>query len=558
MKQSSKKTQYATSLVNNRAGSSSKPLYVTNKYPVYQIDFTCAATGKSISVSKRRVRWRLGFSSAEAIDAGLTGTECRGEEHEVVLIWSIASGKRMIMMDGQEVHFSNSKESIVQYTWTIRGNHTAKIIAHSMPQLINKPGWHQFDFILDGSSFFEFPKIYELGISSKGGGGNYSEESIKHPVEVYKNYSIENHPTPRDENYQYSQNRSADNNFARKFLTEVNQTKNITQEKSESYTKPPQTDVNNYRKQKLGPPAPLPSQADLNYYMKQEMNPPIPAHSQPNINQYEKTVLPNAPLTSNTPAPLTSQPNINQYEKHTSFTSAPLPSQPNINQFSKHDLGPPAPPPLLSEVIPDETHDLLDLDFDSRNEDLLGNNNVKHYVSDFPQTQDADLLGQPPSIEQRPSPAKAYDSGINEIMNAYNNIPQQQGSPSPEYTGINRYTNTPFQTHAITVPDSSSVNQHIGIPNSNSEQYTKQTKEGNHMCQNISKLVNLENLSESVQLENSSKLSMNPTSTTSASQGKIKKVQGIPAPYENAPQISLSQMQALRKGRIVNGVSNHK
>ena len=39
---------------------------------------------------------RFGFSNKEALDSGETGTACRGEEHDVTLIWSVASGKRIV------------------------------------------------------------------------------------------------------------------------------------------------------------------------------------------------------------------------------------------------------------------------------------------------------------------------------------------------------------------------------------------------------------------------------------------------------------------------------
>eukprot|EP00527_Entomoneis_sp_CCMP2396_P006036 CAMPEP_0198142492 /NCGR_PEP_ID=MMETSP1443-20131203/5261_1 /TAXON_ID=186043 /ORGANISM="Entomoneis sp., Strain CCMP2396" /LENGTH=599 /DNA_ID=CAMNT_0043805511 /DNA_START=386 /DNA_END=2185 /DNA_ORIENTATION=- len=132
---------------------------------VYQIDFTAVASGKRVASSKRRVRWRFGFASPEALAAGETGTACRGEEHDVTLVWSVTSGKRLILADGQEVHYSSSRNGIFDFSWTMRGNHVLKIVAHASPPMAPTPGWRQYDFFVDGQSFFIFPKVYRLGLA---------------------------------------------------------------------------------------------------------------------------------------------------------------------------------------------------------------------------------------------------------------------------------------------------------------------------------------------------------------------------------------------------------
>ncbi|KAL7563212.1 hypothetical protein ACA910_014486 [Epithemia clementina (nom. ined.)] len=136
-----------------------------NKANVYQIDFTAVASGKRIASSKRRVRWRFGLANPEALAAGETGTACRGEEHDVTLVWSVTSGKRLILADGQEVHYSNSRNPIFDFSWTMRGNHVLKIVAHASPPITPTPGWRQYDFFVDGQSFFIFPKVYRLGLA---------------------------------------------------------------------------------------------------------------------------------------------------------------------------------------------------------------------------------------------------------------------------------------------------------------------------------------------------------------------------------------------------------
>jgi len=136
--------------------------------PIYQVDWQNEASGKRVSATKRRVRWRFGFSNRDALDRGLTGPEARGEEHEVVLVWSLASGKRLVIVDGQEVHFSTGRrtDSKFETSWSMFGGHIFQIIAHATLPLFNEPSYRQFDLLVDGMSFHAFPKIFQLGARS--------------------------------------------------------------------------------------------------------------------------------------------------------------------------------------------------------------------------------------------------------------------------------------------------------------------------------------------------------------------------------------------------------
>ena len=111
------------------------------------------------------MRRRFGFANPEALANGQTGTACRGEEHDITLVWSITSGKRLILADGQEVHYSSSRGAIFDFSWTMRGNHVLKIVAHASPPLSAAPGFRQYDFFVDGQSFFTFPKVFRLGLA---------------------------------------------------------------------------------------------------------------------------------------------------------------------------------------------------------------------------------------------------------------------------------------------------------------------------------------------------------------------------------------------------------
>lgn len=83
----------------------------------------------------------------------------------MTLVWSITSGKRLILADGQEVHYSNSRSGVFDHTWTMRGNHVLKVVAHASPPLSPTPGFRQYDFYVDGQTFFSFPKVYRLGLA---------------------------------------------------------------------------------------------------------------------------------------------------------------------------------------------------------------------------------------------------------------------------------------------------------------------------------------------------------------------------------------------------------
>ena len=143
---------------------------VSSKYdmrhnPVYQIDCQIAASGKRVSTTKRRVRFRFGFSNREAVAKGCTGTDCRGEEHEINLVWSLTSGKRTVTADGQEVHFSaGRRDTKFETSWSMAGGHIMKLVAYAAPPLFPQPGFRQYDLQIDGLSFFEIPRIYELGV----------------------------------------------------------------------------------------------------------------------------------------------------------------------------------------------------------------------------------------------------------------------------------------------------------------------------------------------------------------------------------------------------------
>mmetsp|Transcript_14803 Transcript_14803/g.16877 ORF Transcript_14803/g.16877 Transcript_14803/m.16877 type:complete len:398 (+) Transcript_14803:120-1313(+) len=140
---------------------------------IYQVDCSIISSGKKVSATKRRVVWRWGFANEEALEAGKTGVDCRGYEHEVKLVWSIASGKRSIMLDGKEIHYSLGKRAEGKFQFSFNGqrNHIYTIIAYAALPLKSRQGFKQFEMLIDGRSFSSLPRIFEL---AKGADMQYS------------------------------------------------------------------------------------------------------------------------------------------------------------------------------------------------------------------------------------------------------------------------------------------------------------------------------------------------------------------------------------------------
>eukprot|EP00537_Pseudo-nitzschia_pungens_P009941 CAMPEP_0172386876 /NCGR_PEP_ID=MMETSP1061-20121228/4331_1 /TAXON_ID=37318 /ORGANISM="Pseudo-nitzschia pungens, Strain cf. pungens" /LENGTH=704 /DNA_ID=CAMNT_0013116395 /DNA_START=384 /DNA_END=2498 /DNA_ORIENTATION=- len=162
--------------------------------PVYQIDFTAVASGKRIASSKRRIRWRFGYANQDALAAGQTGTDCRGQEHDVTIVWSITSGKRLVLMDGKEIHFSSNRNNLFEFNWTMKGNHVLKVVANAQPPMSAAPGFRQYDLFVDGQSFFTFPKVFRLGLAPNDprGVSGSSSSRRRQPRAGYGNSSSNN------------------------------------------------------------------------------------------------------------------------------------------------------------------------------------------------------------------------------------------------------------------------------------------------------------------------------------------------------------------------------
>jgi len=174
--------------------------------PAYQIDRQLTHKGKMIAGTKRRVYWKFGFADRDALSLGdKSSIDCRGQEHEIVFVWSLTSGKQLLLADGHEVHWGKTRSfEKFEKTWKMDGTaggggggggHEIKVVAHASSPLLfdnnstnatsssSSKQFKQYDLIVDGISFSDMPQICDLGGSSSssssyGAGTSSSMESL--------------------------------------------------------------------------------------------------------------------------------------------------------------------------------------------------------------------------------------------------------------------------------------------------------------------------------------------------------------------------------------------
>lgn len=145
----------------------------------YQIGFNVENAGKQMSTTKRIIHFRFGFANAQAISQGRAGVDCRGEEHDLCVTWSITGGKRLISLDGREIQYSAGKRAntarradILECAWKM-SEHIFELKCYAYkpkpgsPEKRN-PKFHQYNLTIDGRSFFELPEIFDLGLKGLG------------------------------------------------------------------------------------------------------------------------------------------------------------------------------------------------------------------------------------------------------------------------------------------------------------------------------------------------------------------------------------------------------
>eukprot|EP00581_Thalassiosira_minuscula_P004538 CAMPEP_0183740320 /NCGR_PEP_ID=MMETSP0737-20130205/59286_1 /TAXON_ID=385413 /ORGANISM="Thalassiosira miniscula, Strain CCMP1093" /LENGTH=741 /DNA_ID=CAMNT_0025975345 /DNA_START=89 /DNA_END=2311 /DNA_ORIENTATION=- len=141
----------------------------------YQVEFQVQNHGKQVSSSKRIISFRYGFANTISLSQGKTGIDCRGEEHDIIITWSITGGKRAIAMDGREIQYSAGKRAnsarradILEASWRM-GDHIYDLRCYAYKPAAGSPEkrdprWKQYTLIIDGRSFFELPQIFDLGL----------------------------------------------------------------------------------------------------------------------------------------------------------------------------------------------------------------------------------------------------------------------------------------------------------------------------------------------------------------------------------------------------------
>ncbi len=136
---------------------------------LYQVSCTVVDCGRNLPASKRCIRWKFGIIDEEARSSGANGMDCKGQEHEVMLLWSVFSGKRLVQQNGEQVHFSRGKKTDgkFQVQWSDEeSGFEFVVIAHAAPPIRAKENWKQFDLRCNGKSFDDMVPVCSLGIDS--------------------------------------------------------------------------------------------------------------------------------------------------------------------------------------------------------------------------------------------------------------------------------------------------------------------------------------------------------------------------------------------------------
>lgn len=158
-------------------------------HTAYQVDFAVVNCGMVISTTKRVIRFKFGFTNVNALNSGKKGSECQGNEHEVIVTWSLNSGKRAVAFDKHEVLFAiDETKTKLSHSWRDEEGHAYYLNAHAVnislrtdTLLIPNPDWRQYDLFVDGVSFFRMPKLFEVGIGLKLPRDNLLPSVTPHP-----------------------------------------------------------------------------------------------------------------------------------------------------------------------------------------------------------------------------------------------------------------------------------------------------------------------------------------------------------------------------------------
>ena len=140
---------------------------MNNNAIIYQVYTEEQCTGKYVASTKRVVTWKYGTSAANCSATGTTGACCRGKEHKVTLELSVASGKRRVLIDDQEIFFAVGSRTEGQFhlAWSHDGNEFS-VVSHTLPPSTHekvKFNLKRDELTVNGISFYVLHNIYELG-----------------------------------------------------------------------------------------------------------------------------------------------------------------------------------------------------------------------------------------------------------------------------------------------------------------------------------------------------------------------------------------------------------
>ncbi len=142
---------------------------MVNGDDLYQVSCTVVDCGRNLPKSKRCIRWRFGIIDEEARSNGANGMDCKGKEYEVTLLWSVTSGKRLVQLNGTQVHFSRGKrtDGKFQVQWNDEElGMEFVVIAHAAPPIRARENWKQFELRCNSKSFDDMIPVCSLGVDS--------------------------------------------------------------------------------------------------------------------------------------------------------------------------------------------------------------------------------------------------------------------------------------------------------------------------------------------------------------------------------------------------------